>query len=116
MTFEGTSGRLRPKWVNINLTLWILGGGGEVRMVCDRIFNVVGFTVLRKFVSQGGSEKEDTQRPDPSALPPLAFKRDRGHTISVMSPVRKPRIDWNFVHKDSSPRGKDAPRSGINPR
>lgn len=73
--------------------------------------------MLRRFiVSQGGSDKEDAQRPDPSALPPLAFKRDRGHTISVMSPVRKPRIDWNSVRKDSSPRSKDAPRSGISPR
>ncbi|PSN43169.1 hypothetical protein C0J52_09893 [Blattella germanica] len=64
---------------------------------------------------KGNMEKEETQRPDPSALPPLAFKRDRGHTISVMSPVRKPRIDWNSVRKDNSPRNKDTPRSGINP-
>lgn len=64
---------------------------------------------------KGSVEKEDTQRPDPSALPPLAFKRDRGHTISVMSPIRKPRIDWSSVRKENSPRNRDAPRSGINP-
>ncbi|KAJ9583770.1 hypothetical protein L9F63_021894, partial [Diploptera punctata] len=64
---------------------------------------------------KGNVEKDDVQRPDPSALPPLAFKRDRGHTISVMSPVRKPRIDWNSVRKDNSPRNRDTPRSGINP-
>jgi tuberous sclerosis protein 2 len=85
-------------------------------MVHDLIGIDREFAAFRRFVSQGGSEKEDTQRPDPSALPPLTFKRDRGHTISVMSPVRKPRTDWNSVRKENSPRGKDAPRSGINPR
>ncbi|XP_063234483.1 tuberin isoform X2 [Bacillus rossius redtenbacheri] len=58
--------------------------------------------------------KDDLTRPDPSALPPLAFKRGRGHTISVMSPVRKPRIEWSHVREDS-PRTKDTPRSGISP-
>ncbi|KAK7793760.1 hypothetical protein R5R35_000957 [Gryllus longicercus] len=61
--------------------------------------------------------KEEQNRPDPSALPPLALgkQRDRGYTISVMSPVRKPRIDWSAVRKENSPRSKDAPRSGISP-
>lgn len=53
-------------------------------------------------------------RLDPSALPPLSFKRDRGHTISVMSPVRKPRPDWDVL-KSKSPRAKEAPRSGVSP-
>jgi len=52
--------------------------------------------------------------PDPSALPPL--KRDRGHTISVMSPVRKPGREWDL--KPRSPKSKDSQqshRSGVNP-
>ncbi|XP_067006155.2 tuberin isoform X2 [Anabrus simplex] len=59
--------------------------------------------------------KEELPRPDPSTLPPLTFKRDRGHTISVMSPVRKPRPDWSSIKRDNSPRSKDSPRSGISP-
>lgn len=58
-------------------------------------------------------QPEGESRLDPSALPPLAFKRDRGHTISVMSPVRKPQID---VIKNRSPRNKEPPRSGVSPR
>ncbi|XP_054271198.1 tuberin isoform X2 [Macrosteles quadrilineatus] len=54
---------------------------------------------------------EGEMRPDPSALPPLAFKRDRGHTISVMSPIRK---DINII-KNRSPRTKEPPRSGVSP-
>nr|CAD7202056.1 unnamed protein product [Timema douglasi] len=62
------------------------------------------------------SVKDEPHRPDPSALPPLAFKRGRGHTISVMSPIRKPpRLDWSNASKESSPRNKDTPRSGISP-
>lgn len=60
-----------------------------------------------------GFQPEGESRLDPSALPPLAFKRDRGHTISVMSPVRKPQID---VIKNRSPRNKEPPRSGVSPR
>ncbi|KAH0546382.1 tuberin [Cotesia glomerata] len=48
------------------------------------------------------------ERPDPSGLPPIAF-RDRGHTISVMSPVR------DSIRRGNSPRIKEAPRTGINP-
>ncbi|XP_008551643.1 tuberin [Microplitis demolitor] len=48
------------------------------------------------------------ERPDPSALPPIAF-RDRGHTISVMSPVR------DSIRRGTSPRVKEIPRPGINP-
>ncbi|CAG2068695.1 unnamed protein product, partial [Timema podura] len=63
------------------------------------------------------SIKDEPHRPDPSALPPLAFKRGRGHTISVMSPIRKPpRLDWSNASKENSPRNKDTPRSGISPR
>nr|CAD7460498.1 unnamed protein product [Timema tahoe] len=62
------------------------------------------------------SIKDEPHRPDPSALPPLAFKRGRGHTISVMSPIRKPpRLDWSNASKENSPRNKDTPRSGISP-
>ncbi|XP_026278513.1 tuberin isoform X1 [Frankliniella occidentalis] len=58
-------------------------------------------------------------RQDPAALPPLAFKRDRGHTISVMSPVRKPRLDLDAKRNksiSSSPRSKETQqRSSVNP-
>ncbi|XP_071440421.1 tuberin-like [Hetaerina americana] len=76
--------------------------------------------------TEGSSSQQPAggARPDPSSLPPLAFKRDRGHTISVMSPVRKPRVEWDFSASrvgGTSPRGgsgsmaKEAPRTGINP-
>lgn len=46
-----------------------------------------------------------------ASIPPM--RRDRGHTISVMSPVSKPRLDT--VRRTGSPRPRDAPKSGINP-
>ncbi|OXU24396.1 hypothetical protein TSAR_012885 [Trichomalopsis sarcophagae] len=59
-------------------------------------------------------EKLREDKADPSSLPPLSF-RDRGHTISVMSPAK--------IRRTNSPRIKDSPsqmnlpnnRSGINP-
>ncbi|KAJ1527617.1 hypothetical protein ONE63_007580 [Megalurothrips usitatus] len=58
-------------------------------------------------------------RQDPAALPPLSFKRDRGHTISVMSPARKPRVDLDAKRNkssSSSPRSKETQqRSSVNP-
>ncbi|XP_015588565.1 tuberin [Cephus cinctus] len=60
-----------------------------------------------------GVDKKD-ERPDPSNLPPFSF-RDRGHTISVMSPVKKPHGEWNNIRRGNSPRAKDPPRTGINP-
>ncbi|KAI4456255.1 tuberin [Holotrichia oblita] len=39
--------------------------------------------------------------------------RSRGHTISVMSPVRKPRSD--LLRHTQSSRSKEAPKSGISP-
>ncbi|KAK2584988.1 hypothetical protein KPH14_008518 [Odynerus spinipes] len=60
-------------------------------------------------------DKKD-ERPDPSALPPLPIPfRDRGHTISVMSPVKKSRSEWDTVRRGNSPRIKESPRTGINP-
>ncbi|XP_039314149.1 tuberin isoform X1 [Solenopsis invicta] len=60
-------------------------------------------------------DKKD-ERPDPSTLPPLPIPfRDRGHTISVMSPVKKSR-EWDNMRRGNSPRVKDPPRTGINPR
>ncbi|KAI4483781.1 hypothetical protein M0804_008041 [Polistes exclamans] len=60
-------------------------------------------------------DKKD-ERPDPSALPPLPIPfRDRGHTISVMSPVTKSRNEWNSARRGNSPRIKESPRTGINP-
>ncbi|XP_039291005.1 LOW QUALITY PROTEIN: tuberin [Nilaparvata lugens] len=62
---------------------------------------------------------QDLSRPDPSSLAPLAFRRDRGYTISVMSPVRKPRSDWDPTAKvrlpPSAQRPKEQPRSGVSP-
>ena len=52
-------------------------------------------------------------RTDLSTLPPL--KRDRVHTISVMSPVRKPPRDWASA-SSTRQRNETAPRSGVNPR
>lgn len=57
-------------------------------------------------------------RQDPAALPPLSFKRDRGHTISVMSPVRKPKFDAEKrnAKNANSPRTKENnQRSSVNP-
>ncbi|XP_012271509.1 tuberin isoform X2 [Orussus abietinus] len=54
------------------------------------------------------------EKPDPASLPPLLF-RDRGHTISVMSPVKKSRSEWDNIRRGTSPRVKDLPRTGINP-
>ncbi|KAJ8682291.1 hypothetical protein QAD02_018083 [Eretmocerus hayati] len=59
-------------------------------------------------------DKYRDDKADPSALPPLSF-RDRGYTISVMSPAK--------IRRNNSPRLKDPPtqmilpnnRSGINP-
>ncbi|XP_076652775.1 TSC complex subunit tuberin isoform X1 [Halictus rubicundus] len=60
-------------------------------------------------------DKKD-ERPDPSMLPPLPLPfRDRGHTISVMSPVKKSRAEWDTIRKGNSPRVKDPPKAGINP-
>ncbi|RZF45475.1 hypothetical protein LSTR_LSTR009346 [Laodelphax striatellus] len=63
---------------------------------------------------------QDLSRPDPSSLAPLAFRRDRGYTISVMSPVRKPRSDWDPAAaaakvRPSAQRPKEQPRSGVSP-
>lgn len=40
----------------------------------------------------------------------LPIRRDRGHTISVMSHIRKPKI-----RRPNSPRVKEVPKSGVNP-
>ncbi|XP_065337125.1 tuberin [Cloeon dipterum] len=61
-------------------------------------------------VPEKRTEKSPPQdaRPDPSTLPPLSF-RDRGHTISVMSPVKRP--DPNLLRRNaaggSTPRGAE---------
>ncbi|CAA9997539.1 unnamed protein product [Nesidiocoris tenuis] len=78
-------------------------------------------------------KEADSRGPaDPASLPPLAFKRDRGHTISVMSPARKPgggRGDWDHLAgaksqgsssstvSSTSSSKKEAPRptAGVNP-
>lgn len=54
---------------------------------------------------------------DPSGLPPLGFKRDRGHTISVMSPARKPERAWGEHPRPRSPKPREPTvvRSGVNP-
>lgn len=59
-------------------------------------------------------EKIKDEKSDPSTLPPLAF-RDRGHTISVMSPVKGTRGDWDNIRRGNSPRVKESPRNGISP-
>lgn len=46
-----------------------------------------------------------------ASIPPM--RRDRVHTISVMSPVSKPRLDT--VRRTGSPRPRESPKSGINP-
>ncbi|EZA62622.1 Tuberin, partial [Ooceraea biroi] len=62
------------------------------------------------------ADKQKDERPDPSTLPPLPISfRDRGHTISVMSPVKKSRGEWDNMRRGNSPRIKDPPRTGINP-
>ncbi|XP_032669228.1 tuberin [Odontomachus brunneus] len=62
------------------------------------------------------ADKQKDERPDPSTLPPLPISfRDRGHTISVMSPVKKSRGEWDNMRRGNSPRVKDPPRTGINP-
>lgn len=49
-----------------------------------------------------------------SSIPPI--RRDRGHTISVMSPVSKPKLETVRRNTTSGPRpAKDTPKSGINP-
>lgn len=49
-----------------------------------------------------------------SSIPPM--RRDRGHTISVMSPVSKPRLEAVKRTTISGPRPvKETPKSGINP-
>ncbi|KAK0095925.1 hypothetical protein PV326_007052 [Microctonus aethiopoides] len=58
-------------------------------------------------------DKRD-ERPDPSSLPSFVF-RDRGHTISVMSPVKQSRGEWDNIRRGNSPRVKEIPRTGINP-
>ncbi|XP_066593113.1 tuberin [Prorops nasuta] len=56
------------------------------------------------------------EKPDASTLPPIPIPfRDRGHTISVMSPVKKSRGEWDNARRGNSPRLKDPPRTGINP-
>lgn len=60
-------------------------------------------------------KKIKDEKSDPSTLPPLAF-RDRGHTISVMSPVKGTRGDWDNIRRGNSPRVKESPRNGISPR
>ncbi|XP_059490501.1 tuberin isoform X2 [Neocloeon triangulifer] len=61
-------------------------------------------------VPEKRTEKSPPQetRPDPSTLPPLSF-RDRGHTISVMSPVKRP--DLSLLRRNaaggSTPRGSE---------
>lgn len=49
-----------------------------------------------------------------NSIPPM--RRDRGHTISVMSPVSKPRLDSVKRSSMTGPRpAKEIPKSGINP-
>jgi len=64
--------------------------------------------------------RDEGDRPDPASLPKLQLGyRDRGHTISVMSPVRKPpRSDWEAKRNKpltTSPRVKEIPRPNVNP-
>ncbi|KAM0730676.1 Tuberin [Formica fusca] len=69
-------------------------------------------------VGRNFGDKQKDERPDPSMLPPLPITipfRDRGHTISVMSPVKKSRGEWDNMRRGNSPRVKDPPRTGINP-
>ena len=55
------------------------------------------------------------QESDPSGLPPLGFKRDRGHTISVMSLARKPGTGWGDSRRRSlKPRENILTKSGVN--
>ncbi|CAL7948460.1 unnamed protein product [Xylocopa violacea] len=62
------------------------------------------------------ADKQKDDKPDPSMLPPLPLPfRDRGHTISVMSPVKKPRTEWDNIRRGNSPRVKETPKTGINP-
>ncbi|XP_076749493.1 TSC complex subunit tuberin isoform X3 [Xylocopa sonorina] len=62
------------------------------------------------------ADKQKDDKPDPSMLPPLPLPfRDRGHTISVMSPVKKSRAEWDNIHRGNSPRVKETPKTGINP-
>ncbi|EFN68657.1 Tuberin [Camponotus floridanus] len=69
-------------------------------------------------IGRNFGDKQKDERPDPSMLPPLPITipfRDRGHTISVMSPVKKSRGEWDNMRRGNSPRVKDPPRTGINP-
>ncbi|KMQ95864.1 tuberin-like isoform x1 protein [Lasius niger] len=69
-------------------------------------------------IGRNFGDKQKDERPDPSMLPPLPIPipfRDRGHTISVMSPVKKSRGEWDNMRRGNSPRVKDPPRTGINP-
>ncbi|XP_017881114.1 tuberin isoform X2 [Ceratina calcarata] len=61
------------------------------------------------------ADKKD-EKPDPSMLPPLPLHfRDRGHTISVMSPVKKSRAEWDNIRRGNSPRIKETSKTGVNP-
>ncbi|KOX80745.1 Tuberin [Melipona quadrifasciata] len=61
------------------------------------------------------ADKQKDEKPDPSMLPPLPLPfRDRGHTISVMSPVKKSR-EWDNIRRGNSPRVKETPKTSINP-
>lgn len=72
-----------------------------------------------KYGKESAAPSEADRRKDPATLPPLAFKRDRGHTISVMSPARKPKMEWESSAKakhNSIPRPKEPTiKSGVNP-
>ncbi|XP_029054023.2 tuberin isoform X1 [Osmia bicornis bicornis] len=70
----------------------------------------------KSFLGRNHLIDKKEEKPDPSMLPPLPLPfRDRGHTISVMSPVKKSRGEWDNIRRGNSPRIKDTPKTGINP-
>lgn len=44
------------------------------------------------------------------------YKRNRVHTISVMSPTKKSQSDWDPKNRFSSQRKNEPKPSGVNPR
>lgn len=83
-----------------------------VNRIASASFTALSLKIIRVYYFQ-----QKDERPDPSMLPPLPLPfRDRGHTISVMSPVKKSRAEWDNIRRGNSPRVKDPPKAGINPR
>lgn len=73
-------------------------------------------TDSKPLIGRNHLDKQKDEKADPSMLPPLPLPfRDRGHTISVMSPVKKSRGEWDNIRRGNSPRIKETPKTGINP-